>query len=53
MANDDVKRQAAVANMIALREARDASKPGSKEHKLLDEEYRKAEAVVYNLGKEN
>jgi hypothetical protein len=53
MTVDGNERQAAIENMKALREARDLSKPGSKEYKELDEEYRKAEAVVYNLGKEN
>jgi hypothetical protein len=51
MANTTNERQAAIETMIALREARDANKPGSKEYQLLDEEYRKAEAAFNNLGK--
>ncbi|WP_019196467.1 hypothetical protein [Afipia birgiae] len=45
------ERQAAIATMVALREARDATKAGSKEYRSLDEEYRKAEVAFNNLGK--
>ena len=46
------KRQAAIETMIAWREARDASKPGSKEYEEFDRKYREAEAAFHNLGKE-
>lgn len=45
------ERQAAIETMIALRQARDMSKPGSKEYILLDEQYREAEAAIHKLGR--
>lgn len=39
----DNKERAAWETMKALREARDASKPGSKEYEAIDRDLRKAE----------
>jgi hypothetical protein len=52
MAEKPGDRQAAIETMIAWREARDASKPGSKEYQELDQKYREAERAFYNLGKD-
>lgn len=41
--------RAALENMIALREARDASRPGSKEYKELDDAFKKTEANYYKV----
>ena len=47
------ERQAALETMTACREAREKSKPGSKEYKYWDDQYRKAEVAFHDLGKGN
>ena len=44
-------RQVAIETRNAWREARDKSKPGSKEWQEFDRKYREADAAVQNLGK--
>ena len=50
MPNTSNERQAAMATMVAWREARDAAKPGTKEYQSFDEEYQKAQAAVNKLS---
>jgi hypothetical protein len=52
MAENPQERRAAIETMIAWRQARDASKPGSKEYREFDQKYREAEATFNNLGKD-
>jgi hypothetical protein len=51
MSDKPQDRQAAIETIIAWREARNASEPGSKEYRELDAKLKQAEADLANLGR--